>query len=79
MKKLPPKCPSCEQRLFEVFENEYLTYVFDPALGIYREHDWKGSCEMVCPNCYAKLFDVFPNGVCNYVSKIQTKVKGGCQ
>ena len=76
MKKLPPKCPGCGQRLVEVFENEYNTYVFDLSSGAYREHEWKGEMEILCPNCDAKLFDVFPDGVCNYVSKHKQKLKG---
>jgi len=75
MRKLPPKCPGCRQLLVEVLENDYLTYVFDPASGTYREHEWKGVIEMFCPHCNAKLYDVFPDGVCNYVSKIQTKFR----
>jgi len=73
MKKLPPKCSSCEEPLFEVFENEYNTYVFDPASGTYKEHDWKGDMEIRCPNCNAKLWDIFPEGVCNYVSEDEKK------
>jgi len=69
MKYLPPKCASCEEPLFEVFENEYNTYVFDSASGTYKEHDWKGDMEIRCPNCNAKLWDIFPEGVCNYVLK----------
>jgi len=76
MKKIPPKCPSCEQRLVEVFENEYNTYIFDPSSGTYREHQWKGEIEMFCPYCNAKLYDVFPDGVCNYVSKTRDKKRG---
>jgi hypothetical protein len=75
MKRLPPKCPSCEERLFEVFEDEYLTYVFDLESGTYREHEWKGDLVMYCPNCNVKLYDVFPDGVCNYVSKHKQKLK----
>jgi uncharacterized protein with PIN domain len=69
MKKLPPKCPYCKKRLVEVFENEYNTYVFDPLLGTYKKHDWKGEIEISCPYCNAKLYDVFPDGVCNYVPR----------
>jgi len=69
MKKLPPKCSGCGQRLVEVFENEYNTYVFDPVSGTYRQHEWKGEIEMFCPNCNIKLHDVFPDGLCNYISK----------
>jgi len=36
MKKLPPKCPRCRKRLVEVFENEYNTFVFDPASATYK-------------------------------------------
>jgi len=75
MKKLPPKCPSCEERLFEVFEDEYHTYIFDPESGTYRENEWKGDLVMCCPNCNVKLYDVFPDGVCNYVSKHRQKLK----
>ena len=67
--KFPPKCPCCEESLFEVFENEYNTYVFDSASGTHEEHDWKGDMEIRCSNCNAKLWDIFPKGVCNYVSK----------
>jgi hypothetical protein len=67
--KLPPKCPCCEEILFEVFENEYSTYVFDSASGTYKEPDWKGDMEIHRPNCSAKLWDTFPEGVCNYVTK----------
>jgi len=73
LEKLPPKCPSCEEPLFEVFENEYNTYVFDPASGTYKEHDLKGDMEIRCPNCNAKLWDIFPDGVCNYVSGDEQK------
>jgi len=76
MKKNPPKCPSCEQRLVEVFENEYDTYIFDPVSGTYREHQWKGEIEIFCPYCNAKLSDVFPDGACNYVSKMRDKKRG---
>ena len=68
MKKLPPKCPNCKKRLYEVLENDYNTYVFDVESGTYKHHDWKGYLEMFCPYCDAKLFDVFEDGVCNYVS-----------
>jgi uncharacterized protein with PIN domain len=76
MKKFPPKCPSCEQRLVEVFENEYNTYVFDPFSGTYKKHEWKGEIEMFCPYCNAELYDVFRDGVCNYVSKTRDKKRG---
>jgi len=69
MKKLPPKCPYCKKRLVEVFENEYNTYVFDPASAMYKTHKWKGEIEMFCPCCDAELYDVFPDGVCNYVPR----------
>ncbi|MEM2970385.1 MAG: hypothetical protein QXR63_05570 [Candidatus Bathyarchaeia archaeon] len=72
MKRLPPKCPSCKKRLFEVFENEYNTYVFNSVSALYELHDRKGEIEMFCPYCNADLYDVFPNGVCNYVSKSKT-------
>jgi phage FluMu protein Com len=75
MKYLPPKCASCEEPLFEVFENEYNTYVFDSASGTYKKHDWKGDMEIRCPNCNAKLWDIFPEGVCNYVSKSNKEKK----
>ena len=67
MKELPPKCPYCEKRLVEVFENEYSTYVFDSVSGTYKEHEWKGEIEIFCPYCNAKLYEAFPDGVCNYV------------
>jgi hypothetical protein len=55
--------------LVEVLENDYRTYVFDPASATYREHGWKGEIEISCPYCDAKLYDVFPDGVCNYVPR----------
>jgi phage FluMu protein Com len=67
--KLPPKCPCCEELLFEVFENEYNTYVFDSASGAYKKHDVKGDMEIRCPNCNTKLWDIFPEGVCDYVPR----------
>lgn len=67
MKKLPPKCPRCKERLVEVFENEYNTYVFDSASATYKTHEWKGETEIFCPYCNAKLHAIFPHGVCNYV------------
>jgi len=73
MKEIPPKCPSCEDPLFEVLENEYKTYVFDPASGTYKDHEWKGDIEIRCPNCNATLWDVFPDGACNYVSEDEKK------
>lgn len=75
MKKRPPKCPFCEEQLFEVFEDEYHTYVFDMESGTYKEHECKGDLVMFCPNCNAKLYDVFPEGVCNYVSKREQKLQ----
>jgi len=69
MKEQPPRCPRCKEPLVEVFENEYNTYVFDPASTTYRLHEWKGETEIFCPYCNAKLYDVFPDGVCNYVSR----------
>jgi len=51
----------------KVHENDYGTYIFDPASGTYKNDD--GWIEMYCPNCDAKLYDVFPDGVCNFVSK----------
>lgn len=66
MKKFPPRCPYCKERLVKVHENDYSTYVFDPLSGTYKVDD--GLIEMFCPNCDAKLYDVFPEGVCNYVS-----------
>ena len=51
----------------KVRENDYSTYVFDPASGTYRVDD--GLLEIFCPNCEAKLYDVFPDGACNYVSE----------
>jgi uncharacterized protein with PIN domain len=69
MKRSLPKCPYCKKRLAEVLENDYKTYVFDPALGAYRVHELKGEIEIFCPYCDAELYAVFPDGVCNYVPK----------
>jgi uncharacterized protein with PIN domain len=69
MKKLPPRCPYCRKRLFEVLENDYCTYVFNSVSGMYKQHEWKGEVEMFCPHCDGKLYDVFPDGVCNYVPR----------
>lgn len=77
MKKLPPKCPHCKKRLVEVFENEYNTYVFDPASAIYKTHRWKGEIEIFCPYCDAELYDVFPDGVCNYVPRDKSRCVEG--
>ena len=66
MKQLPPRCPSCNELLEKVLENDYKTYVFDPESGTYNDSD--GYLEMFCPNCDARLYDVFEEGVCNYVS-----------
>jgi uncharacterized protein YbaR (Trm112 family) len=66
MKRSPPKCPYCKKRLVEVLENDYKTYVFNPASRTYRIHELKGEIEMFCPHCDAELYDVFPDGVCNY-------------
>jgi hypothetical protein len=65
----PPKCPFCKKRLVEVLENDYSTFVFDPASGTYKQHESKGEIEMFCPYCDAELYGVFPDGVCNYVQK----------
>ncbi len=67
--KIPPRCPYCRNRLAEVFENDYRTWVFEPISGTYKEHEFKGELVMFCPHCDAKLYDVFPDGVCNYVPK----------
>jgi uncharacterized protein with PIN domain len=77
MKKLPPKCPHCKKRLVEVFENEYSTYIFDPASAIYKTHKWKGVIEIFCPYCDAELYDVFPDGVCNYVPRGKSRCAEG--
>jgi len=65
--KLPPKCPCCKKRRVEVFENEYDTWVSDPASATYKTHEWKGEIEIFCPYCNAELYDAFPYGVCNHV------------
>jgi len=67
MRRSPPRCPYCRERLVKVHEDDHSTYVFDPASGTYKVDD--GLLEMYCPNCDAKLYDVFPDGVCNFVSK----------
>jgi sarcosine oxidase delta subunit len=72
-----PKCPYCRKRLAEVFENEYNTYIFDPASAMYRKHEWKGEIEIFCPYCDAELYDVFPDGVCNYVSRGKSRCAEG--
>ncbi|MBW2968810.1 hypothetical protein KY314_01695 [Candidatus Woesearchaeota archaeon] len=61
-----PNCPNCGKKLNKVFENEYLTYAFNPETGKYKSEEEKGYLEMTCPYCEVKLFDIFPNGVCNY-------------
>ena len=71
MKMAPPRCPYCKERLVKVHENDYSTYVFDPASGTYKVED--GLIEMFCPSCDAKLYDVFPEGVCNYISRKEGK------
>ena len=67
MKRSPPRCPYCKERLVKVHENDHSTYVFDRTSGTYKVDD--GLLEVYCPHCDAKLYDVFLDGACNYVSK----------
>ena len=71
MKRLPPRCPYCGERLVKVGEDGRSSYVFDPTSGTYRFDD--GDLEPYCPHCEAELYDVFPEGACNYISKARKK------
>jgi uncharacterized protein with PIN domain len=75
MKRSPPRCPYCKERLVEVHEDDHSTYVFDPSSGTYKFDD--GELESYCPHCDAELYDVFPDGVCNYTkqSKVNRPLK----
>jgi len=67
MKKLPPRCPYCKERLTKVLEYDHSIYVFEPNSGTYKADD--GELEVHCFYCDANLYDVFPDGACNYESK----------
>lgn len=67
----PPRCHSCNNLLYTVYENEGWTYFFNRKSGRYSRE--LVVVDILCPDCNAKLWDEFPEGTCNYRPKSKKK------
>jgi len=62
----PPKCPNCKKPLFEVWETEYSTWVWNSKKGKYEEDIFDAEIVIRCPYCDTDISDFFEDGVCNF-------------
>jgi hypothetical protein len=70
----PPRCPTCDQELAQVWECEETTFHFNEAAGFYEASMGADFREAKCTNCKAHVTLLFEDGVYNYQApKVEEK------